>query len=442
MDELFDLPPGEPRESIDERHGRPRVQRPDRNQLELRPIDLEGLLPADHRARLVWAFVEGLDLEPLYEAIRATEGEPGRPPIDPAILTALWLYATLEGVGSARALDRLCAEHDAYRWICGGVSVNYHTLADFRVGHGQLFDGLLTASVAALIADGQVSLTRVAQDGMRVRASAGRHSFRQRDTLARAYADAEGQVQTLRAELEADPSATSRRVTAARERAARERADRVRRALERLPEIEARKTKRTYRGRRDAPAEASSTDPEASFMAFPDGGRRPAYNVQLATDVGSQVIVGLDVATVTDQTLLGPMVDQLVGRYGRAPTEHLVDAGYRSLADLDRLAACGTTVFMPVQKPRRQSTRDPHAARPSDPPAVAAWRIRMGTPEAKRIYRDRSSSAECVNAIARNRGLWLLRVRGRQKVRAVLLWFALAHNLFRAITGQPPVPAI
>ena len=129
-DTLFPLP-----DAI-EPHGEggnaePRVQRPNRTQLEWRPVDLEARLAADHRARVVWDFVAGLDLRSLYQAIKAVEGHAGRPPIDPAILMALWLYATLEGVGSARALARLCEEHDAYRWICGGVSVNYHTLADF-----------------------------------------------------------------------------------------------------------------------------------------------------------------------------------------------------------------------------------------------------------------------------------------------------------------------
>jgi transposase len=430
-DTLFDLPADEVPERPAERPGRPRVQRPDRAQVQLRPVDLESLLPADHRARLVWAFVEGLDLDPLYARIRAVEGEPGRPPIDPAILTALWLYATLEGVGSARALDRLCGEHDAYRWICGGVSVNYHTLSDFRVGHGELFDGLLTASVAALIADGTVSLTRVAQDGMRVRAAAGHGSYRKRDALERAYAAAEAQVTALRDELEADPAATSRRVRAAHERAARERADRARRALERLPELEARKRRPFYRGRRDVPPEVSTTDPEAEFMAFPDGGRRPAYNVQFATDTASQLIVGLDLVAVTDGNQLRPMLDQLHDRYGRSPAEHLVDAGYRDRSAVEHAAACGTTVYMPVQKPRRSSTRDRHRPMTGDHPAVAAWRIRMGTPAAAAIYRDRASSAECINAHAHNRGLTAFRVRGTAKARAVVAWFALAHNLLR-----------
>lgn len=439
-DTLFEIPPTESIDRPDQPPGAPRVQRPDRHQIELRPVDLEGLLAGDHRARLVWAFVEGLDLGPLYAQIRATEGRPGRPPIDPAILTALWLYATLEAVGSARALARLCAEHDAYRWLCGGVSVNYHTLADFRVDHGAFFDRLLTESVAALMAEGLVTLERVAQDGVRVRASAGGRSFRGRAALDQALALAEAQVTALRTELDDDPAATARRVAAARERAATERADRARRALARLPELEARKARRTYRGRRDVPPLASTSDPDASFMKMPGGGHRPAYNAQFATDTASQVVVGLDIATETDQRQLGPMVDQLRTRYGRAPAEHLVDGGYRNFADLRRLAepACGTTVLMPVPKPR-DPRLDPHRPRRGDPPAVADWRIRMGTAEAKEIYRQRAATAECVNAIARNRGLHAFRVRGRTKVRAVLVWFALAHNLMRAVSLRAAV---
>ncbi len=433
MDELIDIAPTTATDDLQRTRGQPRVQRPDRAQLELRAIDLDGLLPADHRARLVWSFVEGLDLGPLYDAIRAVEGEPGRPPIDPAILTALWLYATVENVGSARALERLCDQHDAYRWLCGGVSVNYHTLADFRVDHGELFDRLLSQSVAALMAEGLVHLERVAQDGVRVRASAGGHSFRRRDGLDEALRAAEAQVQKLRAELDDDPGATSRRVAAARERAAREGAERARRALARLPGIEARKLRPTYSGRRDRPATASSTDPEATFMKFSDGGSRPAYNVQFATDTRSQIIVGLDLVTESDQRQLAPMVDQLRGRYGRAPAEHLVDGGYVNRDGLTEVAGppCGTTVYMPLPTPHNR-TLDRHRRHYGDSPAVSEWRARMATEDAKRIYRERASTAECVNALARNRGLRAFAVRGRLRARAVLTWYALGHNLLRA----------
>lgn len=442
MDELFDLPPTGPGQDAETARGRPRVQRPNRGQLELRSVDLDGLLPADHRARVVWAFVEGLDLEPLYGAIRATEGEPGRPPIDPAILTALWLYATIEGVGSARALDRLCAEHDAYRWLCGGVSVNYHTLADFRIGHGELFDRLLTDGVAALIAEGLVTLSRVAQDGVRVRASAGSGSYRGRDALSEALEAAGAQVAALRAELDADAAATSRRIAAARERAVAERLERVRRALAKLPELEARKAKPTYRGSKARPARVSTTDPDAGVMKMADGGYRPAYNAQFATDTASQIIVGLDVVAGTDNGLLGPMVEQLTGRYGRAPTELLADGGFRNLAEIERLSApgCGTTLYVPVSKPRNPA-RDPYRPIYRDTPGVIAWRARMGTATAKAIYRQRAA-AECVNAMARHRGLHAFRVRGPAKARAVALWFALAHNLVRATSLRAQIQPV
>ncbi|MBX3032268.1 MAG: IS1182 family transposase [Chloroflexi bacterium] len=435
MDELFDLPPDDVTTTTAGR-GRPRLQRPDRDQVELRATHLDALLPPDHRARAVWDFVAGLDLAPLYARIRAVEGHPGRPPIDPAILVALWLYATLEGVGSARALARLCDEHDAYRWIAGGVGVNHHTLADVRVDHADILDDLLTGSVAALVTDGLVTLDRVAQDGMRVRAGAGAASFRRRDALDAALADAEARVTALRAELDDDPAATSRRVAAARERAAWERTERVRRALDRLPEVEA---ARRRHGRSAADARTSTTDPDARVMKMADGGFRPAFNVQLATDTASGVVVGVDITDVgSDAGLLGPMVRQLERRYDRAPAELLADGGFVVLDDIAGLAdGHGTIVYAPPTTPH-DPARDPFVPLPGDHPAVAAWRVRMGTDAAKAIYRQRAAAAECVNAQARNRGLQRLPVRGLGRARAVLLWFALAHNLVRTLALRAP----
>ncbi len=432
MDELFDLPPTEAGPAEPEGRARPRLQRPQRDQITLRPSDLESLLPVDHRARLVWAFVESLDLSAFHARIKAVEGHSGRPPIDPAILVSLWLYATLEGVGSARALDRLCDEHDAYRWLAGGVGVNYHTLAAFRVEQTDILDRLLTESVAALLVDGLVTLVTVAQDGMRVRAGAGAASYRRRSTLERFLGEAEAQVEALKAELDDDPAATSRRIAVARERAAVERAERVRRALDHLPELEAAKRRA---GKPVDEARASTTDPEARVMKMADGGYRPAYNVQFAADTESQVIVGLDViATGNDQGQLRPMVGQLRRRYGREPDALLADAGFQTIAEIDALsaAACGTTLYLPVRTPA-DPTRDPHQPLPDDSPAVAAWRIRMGTAEAREIYKQRAATAECVNAIARNRGLQRFAVRGPDKARAIALWFALAHNLMRTV---------
>lgn len=403
----------------------PRLREADRTQVCLRPVDLEGLLPEDHRARIVWAYVEGLDLTPLYQEIAAVEGEAGRPATDPKILLALWLYATLEAVGAARALDRLCTTHLAYQWLCGGVPMSYHTLADFRTGHGALLDTLLTQGVAALLAQGLVTLERVAQDG--VRASAGAASFRRRKTLEGCLAEAEAQVQALRAEVDADPGATTARQRAARERAARERTERVAKALAHLPALEAKK-----KPAERPTARASTTDPEARVMKMADGGYRPAYNLQFATDTGTQVIVGVDASTAgTDHGQLTPMVDQIEARHEQAPGATLADGGFASKEDIAAVSD-RTTVYAPVQQPK-DPTRDPHAPLPDDPPAIAAWRERMGTPAAKAIYKERAATAECVNAQARNRGLRQLGVRGLAKVRVIALWYALAHNLMRAV---------
>ena len=407
--------------------GAPRLREANRTQVCLRPVDLEGLLPEDHRARIVWAYVEGLDLTPLYQEIAAVDGEAGRPATDPKILLALWLYATLEGVGAARALDRLCTTHVAYQWLCGGVPMNYHTLADFRTAQGACLDRLLTQGVAALMAQGLVTLERVAQDGVRVRASAGAASFRRRKTLEACLAEAAAQIQTLRAELDGDPGATTTRQRAARERAARERQARVAQALAHLPTLEAKK-KPDERSK----ARASTTDPEARIMKMADGGYRPAYNLQFATDTASQVIVGVDASNAgTDHGQLAPMVDQLAARHAEPPGATLVDGGFVTKEDIEAVSP-RTTVYAPVQKPK-DPTRDLHAPLPTDTPAVAAWRKRMGTPEAQAVYRERAATAECVNAQARNRGLRQLCARGLAKARTLALWYAVAHNLARAI---------
>ena len=406
----------------------PRVKRPNRGQVECLPFSLDELLPEEHEARAVWDFVEGQNFQPLYEQIQAVEGNAGRPAIDPKILLTLWLYATLKGVGSARELERLCENHLAYRWICGGVSVNYHSLADFRVDHGKYFDKLLTESVAVLLHEGLVDMESVAQDGMRVRAAAGTASFRRRETLENCLAEAEEQVRKLRAELETDPQAGSKRQRAARERTVRERSERVRKALEKLPEIEARKAT----AKKDK-ARASTTDAEANVMKMGDGGFRPAYNVQFATDTKTQIITGVDAITSgSDQGQLAPMVEQHQERYQQVPPAMLVDGGFAQKEDIERAAVDGIVVFAPVKK-IRNSDADPHVPHADDSPAVAEWRVRMGTAEAKETYKNRAATAECVNALARNRGLQQFRVRGLVKVRAVVLLYALVQNLMRAV---------
>lgn len=424
----------------------PRLRQAERRQVSLRPVSLDDLLPADHRARFVWAFAERLDLSALYGAIKAVEGHPGHPPADPRLLLALWLYATVERVGSARELDRLCREHIGFEWLCGGVGMNPTTLAQFRVAHGAVLERLLVDSFAAMLQTGHASLERVAQDGMRVRAAAGAASFRRQASLERCRAEAAAEVARLRAELEADPGRLSRRQAAARQRAAAEREQRVAAALAVAEELAAKQPENRREQDQDPPGpedgaagqraakpapepRVSTTDAEARVMKMPDGGFRPAFNLGFASDPRSTMIAAVTLTnTGSDKGQLRPMSEWLAEAYGQRPGEHLADGGFAKLADIEALAAAGVVVFAPVPKPR-DPARDPHAPRDGDGPGVAAWRERMGSEAAKAIYKERAATAECVNAQCRNRGLLRFLVRGLEKAKAVGLWHALAHNM-------------
>jgi transposase len=425
--------------------GAPRLRQAERRQVSLRPISLEDLLPPEHRARFVWRFAERLDLSALYGAIKAVEGHPGHPPADPRILLALWLYATVEGVGSARELDRLCREHIGFEWLCGGVGMNHTTLAEFRVAHGAVLERLLVDSFAAMLRTGHASLERVAQDGMRVRAAAGAASFRRRASLERCRAEAAAEVARLRAELEADPGALSRRQAAARQRAAADRERRVAAALAVAEQLAAKRQadRRPHDEDPTRPAEGpagksaakppeprvSTTDAEARVMKMPDGGFRPAFNLGFASDPRSGMIAAVTLDNRgSDKGQLRPMSERLAEAYGQRPGEHLVDGGFAKLADIEALAAAGVVVFAPVPKPR-DTGRDRHLPRDGDGPGVAAWRRRMGGEAAKAIYKERAATAECANAQCRNRGLLRFLVRGLEKAKAVGLWHALAHNM-------------
>lgn len=434
---LFDLGPPQPCAAAAPAGAAPRLRRPQRAQGEMRVASLDQLLPGDHLVRVVWDYVSGVDVTPLLQPIKALSGEPGRDATDPRLLLALWLYATIDGVGSARTLDGLCREHLAYQWLCGGVSLNYHTLADFRSQQTAFLDQLLTASVGTLLHQGLVELKRVAQDGMRVRASAGASSFRREKSLRACLEEAETQVQALKNQVHEDPQAATRRQQAARERAARERQQRLQRALrEREKLLALRQRQKKEKGVKFEAEElrVSTTDPEARRMKMPDGGTRPAYNVQFATTTASGIVVGVEVTNVGgDGGQLQPMLEQIEQRYQQLPDQMLVDGGFTTLNDIEQAEENHVQVIGPIKSEATKKAKgvDPYQPRPKDGPGVAAWRQRMGTPEAQAIYRWRAATAEWVNAGARNRGMYQVQVRSRQKVLAVALLHALVHNLLR-----------
>ena len=423
--------------------GAPRLREPVRDQVELRAVDLDNLIGADHPARIVWAYVEGLDLSVLEAPIMAREGLPGHPPIAPRLMLALWLCATSDGVGSARALAHLCTSHDAYRWLCGGVSVNYHTLSDFRLSHPGLLDDLLTHNVAALSAAGVIDLDEVTQDGVRVRAAAGSASFRRKKTLGKELKKAKRLVARLREEANDDAGASNRRVEAARERTARERVARVKAALGKLAEIEAERERRAKTNKAEVAKQGeprvSTTDAQARVMKMADGGFRPAYNCQLATAAQGQIVVGLDMDTTgSDRGRAGEMMEQVETRYDRAPKRWLVDGGFNKNDDIEGAAEWGTKIYGPPARNRHKT--DPYAPRSKDGPGLAAWRPRMKSPHGKSAYKRRATG-ECINARFRQWGLHQFTVRGCDKAATVLRWFALANNILQTHRMTQPKPA-
>ena len=407
----------------------PRMKSPDRWQIDPNPKRIDDLIPPDHKARLIWELVQDLDLTPLYEQIKSIEGHAGRPSIDPRVLTALWLYATEEGIASARALNKRCYDCDPYKWIRGGVDVNYHTLSDFRTDHPEWLKEQVVTNIATMRTEGLVSLDTIGQDGMRVRANAGNDSFKKTGRLEQLLEEAEAQWDRLQREFEQETKLSARQ-QAAQKRAARERLERLKQAQQEVKQVAEQREKRK-KGDGET-ARVSTTDPKSRRMKMADGGTRPAYNVQFGTDLSSLAIVGADLVNAgSDAGQMEPMVQKIEEEQEPLPNdaEYYVDGGFASNQDLESVGQRGATVFAPVKAVEKKKRRgeDPYAPKRGDTPYVAAWRQRMGTAEAQEKYKQRSKT-EWPNATCRNRGLQQFLVRGLQKVKTVVLWYVLIHN--------------
>jgi len=397
---------------------------------------LDQMLPSDHRARLVWAYVQSLDLSLLYGQIEVTRDSAGRSATAPEILVALWMLATLDGIGSARELNRRCDTDFAYMWICGGVGVNYHTLSDFRSQQVEFLERLLVDSVAALINQGLVPLETIAQDGMRVRASAGSSSFRRKPTLEKLQQEAQRHLEELKLqnENESERQAVDAKKTAAVERAAKERAQRIAEAIRQHQELSEQREKRK-KGDGEK-TRVSTTDPDARKMKMANGGFDAAFNVQFASDADARVIVGVAVTNEgTDGGQMPPMVEQVSSDYGKRPEKVLVDSAYATKDSVTQVERGGSEVVSTIPRSEQldKHGKDPHARQKGDTDEYAAFRARMSQEKYQSLYKQRPSIAEFPNADCRNRGLRQFRVRGLTKVKAVALWHALAFNFTRMI---------
>ncbi|MGB9405933.1 MAG: transposase [Terracidiphilus sp.] len=419
---------------------------PERRQMGWVAQCADDLVGPEHRVRAVAAVVERLDLSSFYRSIKARQGVAGRDTTDPRLLASLWLYACICGIGSAREVARRCEESAPFLWLCGGVTVNHRMLSDFRGDHGQALDDLFTQVIASLVDKGVVTVSRVSQDGVRVRVrvrvSAGADSFRREERLQELLAKAREHVEQLRRQVDGPEQAGfSARRKAMRSRAAKEKLERLEQAVAQLPELkekQAEAARRAGQGEQGKKVRArqprvSTTDAEARRMKMPNGGFNPAVNVQLATDTASRAIVGVEVSNEGSDSagLSRPMREQVEQRTGQHVDQHLIDGGYMRKDDIEQAHAAGVELFVPP-KP----ARSPHhkgrelEPKPGDSEAVLHWKQRMARTEGKQIYKQRAATSETVNADLRSyRGLTQITVRGLAKARCVALWCALAYNL-------------
>jgi transposase len=419
-----------------------RLRSPERRQVAMLIQCPDDLVSASHPVRMVLAVLEKLDLARFQEPIKARAGHAGRAATDPQLLVALWLYACIRGVGSARELARRCEDSAAFRWLCGGVTVNHRLLSDFRTDHCAALDGLFTQVIASLVDKDIVQVSRISQDGVRVRVGAGASSFRREERLEQLLQQARQHVEQLREQVDSPEHAVlSARQRAARQRAAAEKQQRLEAAIAQLPELkqkQAEAARRAGHGKRgeqirQRQPRVSTTDAQARVMKMPNGGFNPAVNVQLAADTESRAILGVEVSNEGSDNagLSETMRRQVDQRTGGKVEQQLIDGGYMRTEDIEQAHLKGVQLFVPP-KPARNAEMQGRELEPKhgDSEAVRAWKQRMASEEGKQIYKQRAATSETVNADLRTyRGLTQFTVRGLKKIRCVAVWCALAYNL-------------
>jgi transposase len=308
-----------------------RLKQINRQQMLLRPVEVEKLVEQDHPVRAIWELVGRLDLGPFYVDIEAVEGVAGRPVWDPQLLISLWIYAYKDGVSSAREIARLCEYQPAYQWLTGLEVVNYHTLADFRIRHKEALDQLFIEVLGVLSHEGLITLQRVMHDGTKIKACASDKSFHRKATIEDHLRLAREQVEQM-----GDPHSEelSQRVAKAQQRALREKQERLEEAIRALEEMEASRSEASEKKE----TRASSTDPEARVMLGAKGAYGPSYNVQISTDAKAKIIVGVGVTqAATDAAELKPAVERIEANMGEKPKQMVVDAGLTNQATLEAM---------------------------------------------------------------------------------------------------------
>ena len=466
------------------------LQAVNRKQMVFRTVDVERLVEEDHPARLIWDAVGKLDLSPFFEAIKSRKIVGGRPSHHPQLLISVWAYAHSRGIGSAREIDRRFNYDPAFQWLTGMESINYHTLADFRVEKKEELDKLFTHLLGMLSAAGLISLDQVMVDGTKIKALASGKSFRREKKLREHLEQVRAQVEAL-----SDPYTEDRspREKQARERGRREKQERLESALEELKKLREQKSGEKEKEE----ARVSMSDPEARNMKQACGGYAPSYNAQICTDGANGLIVDVEVTQAgNDFHQLLPALDRVQERMAKTPEEMIGDGGYTSRENVEKMAerqvefvgslgdnankangdqqrfAVNLFVYNAEQncflcpagkrlEYERKEEKDGQTSyrykankqdcqscplkqqccpknqrygrsvtRTEETAAMLAFRAKMATEEAQARYRRRAQIAEFPHAwIKAKIGLRQFHVRGLTKVKAELMWASFTFNL-------------
>ena len=410
----------------------PRILEPQRSQGEMRFEMPDSALPDNHPARVIWNILGTLELSRFSTGCASVEGKAGRSLLRPRMMLTLWLYGISRAIGSAREIASLTRTDVAFSWIVGDLQVSHDKLSKFRVGHGEALDTLMTEVLAVLLQQGLITLETVAQDGTRTRAAASAPSFRSYGSLLECREQAALHLKAVLAAAD-DPEYT-RAQHAARAAAAKDYQDRVEAAIQTVGELQ------RQRGSSSKVVRASTTDAEARVMKMGDGGFRPAYNVQDATEGselgGPRTIVGVEVSNSgSDMGKLTPMAEQIEKRCGRLPEKMLADGGYAKHEDITALRQKGVDALV---SPSSRAKSIEQLQREGADPEVIAWREQMETSEAKKRYRARAGLAELPNAHQKSHhGIQQVLVRGLEKVTCVVLLNAIASNILQHAAHWP-----
>lgn len=415
-----------------------KLRRACRNQFEFSSQTLDDLIPQDHKARLILEFVEQMDLSVCLEGL-SSFGTVGRPATDPYVILTLWIYTILDGNASARKLEELCKYHIVYRWICGGISMNRTSLAEFQSKNPKKFEQLLTSCLAIMVKHELISDTDFAQDGTRVKANAGAGSFRRESSLVKLETEIEEYIQNLR-KIAATLNGYEKRKIAQQTRYACEKKERILAAIRTLHEARCQKEINQKRNNKKVTENklenirASTTDPEVRKMKMGDGGFRLAYNVQFATGLDSRVIYGVDVVNTLDPGTAPRLMAQVQERLRKLSLNEIKnwigDAAYSAKRDIIAIAGLfpNCTYYAPPNIDETESKKH----RKGDCVGIKKWRDMIGSEKIKGLYKKRCSTAEFSNMQVKNKALDEISVRGLVKAKGVAFLHAISMNINRA----------